>query len=126
MEIDSGKFKAFVRYMVNAAKQKRCVPYVEVENVFGLSHKQAGLYAGKLGDYCNAVGYPPLNGLIISSTDCVPSNGFDWYQQQYGKSWGEIVKDCWFRFRVTSSREKQSQDFGGIDTDIENFLRQNV
>jgi hypothetical protein len=123
MGIDRGKFKAFVRYMVNVAKQKRCAPYFEVENVFGLSHKLAGIYAGDLGDFCNAVGYPPLNGLIISSTDCVPSNGFDWYQKRYGKSWDEIVRDCWYRFHVKSSRTKQSQDFSGIDNRIEQFLR---
>ena len=122
MTVDSGKFKAFVRYMINAAKQKRCVPYYEVENIFGLSHKQAGFYAGELGNFCAATELPPLNGLIISSTECVPSNGFEWYQRQYGKPWGEIVTDCWLRFRVTSSRAKQSQDFGGIDKRIDAYL----
>lgn len=116
------KFKCFVRYMIQAAKQKRCTPYYELENSFGLSHKQGGFYAGKLGDYCIHQGMPLLNGLIISSTDCRPSEGFDWYNSQYGKSWGEIVSNCWKYFHITSSREKQTQDFGGLDDQIENFL----
>ena len=77
MPISDEKFKCFVRYMINAAKQKRCVPYFEIENVFGLSHKQAGEYAGALGDFCMFAKYPPLNGLIISSTTCIPSHGFN-------------------------------------------------
>ncbi|KAA8976585.1 hypothetical protein [Halospina sp. K52047b] len=122
MAVDGGKFKAFVRYMINAAKQKRCVPYYELENIFGLSHELAGKYAGALGDFCAQEGYPPLNGLIISSTDCIPSYGFDWYQEQYGKEWGKVVRDCWARFHVKSSRAKQTQDFGGLDKDIAAFL----
>ena len=116
------KFKVFVRYLIQVAKEKRCVPYNELENVFGLSHKQAGFYAGKLGDYCISRKIPPLNGLIVNTTDCVPSGGFDWYQKQYGKSWGEVVSDCWREFHVTSSREKQVQDFSQRDNDIEQFL----
>ena len=116
------KFKAFVRYMIQAAKQKRCVPYVELENVFGLSHDQVGRYAGTLGDYCNARKIPILNGLIISSTDCAPSEGFAWYQKTYKKSWGEIVSECWKYFHLTSSRAKQSEHFSGRDKDIESFL----
>lgn len=109
--------------MIQAAKEKRCVPYVELENVFGLAHDYAGWYAGVLGDYCLSRELPMLNGLIISSTDCVPSEGFDWYQQRYGKSWGEIVSECWQRFHVTSSREKQSQDYSGRDRDVDEFLK---
>ncbi len=48
-EFNSEKFKCFVRFMINVAKEKRCVTYKEVENIFGLSHKQAGIYAGRLG-----------------------------------------------------------------------------
>ena len=76
------KFKCIVRYMIQAAKLKRCVPYVELENTFGLNHGQVGSYAGALGDYCNRRGMPLLNGLIISSNDCTPSNGFGWHQKQ--------------------------------------------
>ena len=64
-----------------------------------------------------------LNGLIISSTDCVPSEGFDWYQQEYKRSWGEIVSECWKCFHVTSSRSKQSQDFSRRDSDVDDFLQ---
>jgi hypothetical protein len=111
--------------MIQAAKQKRCVPYVELENTIGLSHGQVGWYAGKLGDYCQASGLPLLNGLIISSTDCTPSNGFDWYQSKYQKTWGEIVSECWKAMHVTSSRAKQSEDFGGRDSDVAAFLKTN-
>jgi hypothetical protein len=109
--------------MIQAAKQKRCVPYVELENVFGLAHDYVGWYAGVLGDYCLSRELPMLNGLIISSTDCVPSDGFDWYQNEYGRSWGEIVSECWRHFHVTSTRSKQSQDFSRRDNDVANFLQ---
>ncbi len=121
-----GKFKCFVRYLVKVAKDKRCVNYYELENVFGLAHKQAGIYAGRLGDFCQYHQWPPLNGLIINTDECVPSDGFDWYQQQYGRSWGEIVSECWKRFHVPSSRPDQVQDFAQLDADIEEFLSQHL
>lgn len=67
---------------------------------------------------------PPLNGLIINTKDCVPSNGFNWYQQQYGKTWGEVVCNCWKVFHVSSSREKQVKDFRQRDNDIESLLNE--
>ncbi len=120
--ISHDKFKCFVRYMIQVAKEKRCVSYVELENVFGLAHDYVGWYAGVLGEYCLDRDLPILNGLIISSTECVPSEGFDWYQNEYGRSWGEIVSECWRYFHVTSSRAKQSQDFSKKDADIADFL----
>jgi hypothetical protein len=122
----SEKFKVFVRYLIQVAKDKRCVPYSELENIFGLSHGQVGFYAGMLGDYCFDRQLPPLNGLIINTTDCIPSRGFDWYQGQYGRSWGEVVSECWQQFHVTSSREKQVQDFSGRDSDVEAFLEEHA
>ncbi len=65
---------------------------------------------------------PALNGLIINSTNCIPSRGFNWYKNKYNKSWGKLVSDCWRKFRVTSTREKQVQDFRQRDGDIEDFL----
>ena len=123
IKFSEDKFKCFVRYMIQAAKNKRCVPYVELENVFGLAHDYVGWYAGILGDYCLDRDLPMLNGLIISSTHCVPSYGFEWYQQEYDRSWGEIVSECWKYFHVTSSRSKQSQDFSKRDLDIADFLK---
>lgn len=117
------KFKVFVRYMINAAKNKRCVPYYEIENVFGLSHAQAGIYAGTLGDYCFAREIPPLNGLIINTHDCVPSEGFDWYMEKYNQSWGEIVSECWRHFHNVSTREMQVKDFAQRDADVDEFLK---
>ncbi len=124
MSVNEDKFKCFVRYLINVAKQKRCVTYHELENIFGLSHKQVGEYAGALGDFCIFTKYPPLNGLIISTTDCIPSHGFNWYQETYNKSWGEIIQDCWKRFHVKSTREKQVQDFTGLDNEIDKFLNE--
>jgi hypothetical protein len=117
------KFKCFVRYMINAAQQKRCVPYYELENLFGLGHEQCGYYAGRLGDYCINQRLPRLNGLIVSSNDCIPSEGFDWYQREYGRSWGEVVSECWKHFHVTSTRRKQVLNFSGVDRRIDAFLR---
>jgi hypothetical protein len=116
------KFKCFVRCMIQAAKQKRCVPYYELENAFGLNHGQVGYYAGMLGDYCFHRDLPPLNGLIISTTECVPSEGFDSYQERYGRSWGKVVSACWKHFHVTTTREKQVQDFSGLDSYVDSFL----
>ena len=72
------KFKCLVRFMIQAAKDKRCVTYKEIENLFGLSHKQAGIYAGMIGDYCLSRRMPLLNALIINTKDCFPAEGYDW------------------------------------------------
>lgn len=117
------KFKCFVRYMIQAAQQKRCVPYYELENLFGLGHDQCGYYAGRLGDYCISNKLPRLNGLIISSNDCVPSKGFDWYRKECGKSWGEIISECWKHYHITSNRPKQVKNFSGLDHKIDVYLR---
>jgi hypothetical protein len=116
------KFKVFVRYLIQVAKDKRCVPYSELEHVFGLSHGQVGYYAGMLGDYCFVRKLPLFNGLIINSTNCVPSHGFDWYREKCGRSWGEVISECWKLVHVTSSHENQVQDFSGRDSDVEAFL----
>ncbi|AVW95383.1 hypothetical protein DA442_09560 [Vibrio parahaemolyticus] len=91
-EFNSEKFKCFVRFMINVAKEKRCVTYKEVENIFGLSHKQAGIYAGRLGDYCIDRELPLLNSLIINTTDCVPSEGYEWYDEHTGMHWERLLQ----------------------------------
>jgi hypothetical protein len=116
------KFKVFVRHMIQVAKEKRCVTYIELENIFGLSHAQVGYYSGALGDYCISRNLPPLNALVISSTDCVPSRGFDWYQEHYDMTWGELVSNCFQTFHVTLSAQKKVQDFSGRDADLESWL----
>ncbi|MBE4467430.1 hypothetical protein HJ014_22665 [Vibrio parahaemolyticus] len=121
-EFNSEKFKCFVRFMINVAKEKRCVTYKEIENIFGLSHKQAGIYAGTLGNYCIKRELPLLNSLIINATDCVPSEGYEWYDAHAGMHWGEVVANCWCEFHVTQDLAKQSQDFSGRDADVEDFL----
>ena len=116
------KFKVLVRFMIQIAKEKRCITYNELENVFGFSHIQAGLYAGALGHYCLSKEYPVLNSLIINSTNCEPSDGFDWYHERYNTSWGEMVSSCFRFFHVTQSAKKKAQDFGGRDSDVANWL----
>jgi len=116
------KFKCFVRYLIRVAKDKRCVTYKEIENIFGLSHKQAGIYAGLLGDYCLSKNLPLLNGLIINATNCIPSEGYDWYEEHAQMTWGEVIARCWKRFHVTQEHVKQSQDFSGRDIDVQRFL----
>ena len=116
------RFKCFVRFLINVAKDKRCVTYKELENIFGLSHQQVGIYAGTLGDYCVTRNLPLLNGLVINATDCIPSEGYEWYQQQSNMSWGEVIASCWKEFHVTQGHAKQSQDFSKRDVDVEDFL----
>ena len=116
------KFKVFVRFMIQVAKEKRCVTYNEIENIFGFSHNQAGLYAGALGHYCLSNEYPALNSLIINSTNCEPSHGFDWYHEQYEISWGEMISSCFRFYHVTQTAGKKAQDFGGRDSDVCNWL----
>jgi len=122
VKFSNDKFKSFVRYIIQAAENKRCVPYYEIENIYGLNHGQVGYYAGVLGNYCIENKLPLLNGLIISSTDCIPSEGFDWFQKQMGKHWGQIIHECWKKYHVTSSREKQCKNYGGLDTKLDTFL----
>jgi hypothetical protein len=122
IKIDDGKFKAFVRYMVKVAEEKRCVPYYELENVFGLNHKYVGGYAGTLGDFCEDQEWPLLNALIISTTECVPSEGFDQYMEGTDMDWGEHVQDCWKTFHVTSTRAKQVKNFSRLDSRVTDFF----
>jgi len=121
LNFSTDKFKCFIRYMILAARNKRCVTYSELENSCGLSHKQAGVYAGQLGEYCFAMKLPLLNGLIIGSTNCCPSRGFNQYKRRSGKQWEQIVIDCWKHFHITSSRIKQVRDFSRLDNSIEEF-----
>ena len=116
------KFKCFVRYLISVAKDKRCTTYKEIENIFGLSHRQAGWYAGMLGNYCIDRKIPLLNALIINATDCIPSEGYEWYEKQSGMTWGQVIAACWREYHVTQAHAKQSQDYSGRDADVEIFL----
>lgn len=116
-DVDSSKFKTFVRYLMQVAKSKRCATYQELQIVFGLGRGQIGTYAGTLGDLCIDWKWPRLNGLIIKQTDCVPSNGFDYYRKECGKTWGEVISECWKKFHGAVPK-----DFTGLDRDIQNFL----
>lgn len=73
MAFDHGKFKSIYRYLVQAAMEMRCVPYIELQNVFGVSRKDIGHYAGRVGDYCLDNNLPLLNALIVTTSTYLPN-----------------------------------------------------
>lgn len=124
LSINNEKFKCFVRYIINAARHKRCVTYHELQNIFGLNRKQVGEYAGALGDFCLDNNYPLLNGLIVNTTTCTPSHGFNWYQKKYNRLWGEIISECWRKFHVKSTQFQKRKGFSELSPDLEAFLQE--
>jgi len=121
---DAAKFKALYRYVVRAAMDKRCVPYIELQDVFAISRAQIGYYAGQIGYYCLEDNEPLLNALIITVTTCAPSHGFDWFAEQRDKDWGALVQECWKRFHVATARKAEAQNFAGVEPSLDTFLRQ--
>lgn len=108
-------FANILRYLIFAAQNKRVVPYHELENVFGLSHNMAGFYAGAVGDFCLENDWPLLNSLVINTTSCMPSEGFDGYLKQASCStWGDCLARCWQEFHLPTSREHQVTNFSGL------------
>ena len=104
-----------LRYLIHAAQQKRLVPYHELENLFGLSHNMAGFYSGKVGDFCLEQEWPMLNALVINTTHCIPSHGFDYYLKKYDcDNWGEALSHCFKYFHQKSSRAQQVQHYSGL------------
>jgi hypothetical protein len=110
----SDVFSNILRYLIMAAQNKRFVPYNELENVFGLSHNMAGFYAGKVGDFCLDYEWPLLNALIISTTECRPSHGFDDYLVGVYNNWGDCISDCFKTFHLSTSRAHQVKNFSGL------------
>ena len=114
-KFDHAVFPSVLRYLILAAQNKRVVPYNELEAVFGFSHNMAGYYAGMVGEFCLAQEWPLLNSLVVNTTYCVPSSGFDSFQERSAvDSWGECLAACWKHFHVSSSRQKQVQNFTGL------------
>jgi hypothetical protein len=107
-------FSNVLRYLILAAQAKRVVPYNELENAFGLSHNMAGFYAGVVGDFCRDKKMPLLNSLVVNTTSCTPSEGFDAYLDDSQKNWGECLAHCWKYFHLTTSREHQVKNFSGL------------
>lgn len=103
-----------VRMLVKAAQDKRLVPYYEVENAFGLAHHTMAYYAGEVGHFCKEHDLPLLNSLLISSTFCRPSDGFDSYPEN-GKSWEACMIECFKTYHITTSREMQTRNFKGFN-----------
>jgi hypothetical protein len=109
-------FSNILRYLILAAQTKRVVPYNELENAFGLSHNMAGFYAGTVGNFCGDNGWPLLNALVVNTTTCMPSEGFDAYLEDSDLSWGDCLAQCWKHFHLTTSRELQVRNFSGLTT----------
>lgn len=121
MQLDKEKFNCLYRYLVLAAQNKRVVMYHELESVFRLSHKLVGLYAGAIGDFCLAEELPLLNALIVSATDCRPSDGFDSYLHRSGlDSWGDCLASCWKEYHITTTQEQKRGNYQGITELIDN------
>jgi len=116
-------FANILRYLVKAAQDKRVVPYYELENLFGLSHNMAGFYAGKIGDFCLHCEWPLLNSLIVNTTTCTPSGGFDGYLEVSGMTWGDCLAQCWKQFHLTTSRQHQVENFTGLTTKARDWAK---
>ena len=110
-------FSSILRYLILAAQEKRVVPYNELENAFGLSHNMAGFYAGIVGNFCHDNKLPLLNSLVINTTACKPSEGFDAYLADSKMTWGDCLAQCWKHFHLTTSRVHQVKNFSGL-TDL--------
>lgn len=111
-------FANILRYLIHAAQNKRVVPYYELENLFGLSHNMAGYYAGQVGDFCLDHDWPLLNAMVVNTTTCMPSEGFDLYlqrkQERTDTDWGMCLARCWKEFHLPTSREHQVRNFSGL------------
>ena len=127
--------KTFVhifRYMITAAQEKRAVTYHELEKIFALGHNMVGLYAGMIGNYCLDNDLPMLNALIINSTLCKPSGGFDDYVTVYNEkydleddeasSWGDLMAECWSHYHTKQTKAQQFGSFTDLNEDIKQWL----
>ncbi len=114
------KFICFVRYMIKAAREKRCVPYSELMNITGLSRKQIGVFSAKLAVFCDYNKWPFLNSLIINLSSSEPSGGFDDFMKKYSTDidWRTEHIKCWKRFHVPEAQGRGNQFFSGLDAKI--------
>ena len=110
-----------LRYLIQAAQQKRVVPYHELENIFGLSHNMAGYYTGQVGEFCQDQGWPLLNALVINTTHCKPSAGFEPFLNSDGNEWGECLANCWREFHLPTTRELQVRNFSGLNKMVQEW-----
>jgi hypothetical protein len=106
-------FANILRYLILAAQNKRVVPYNELENAFGLGHNMAGYYAGRVGAFCQEHDWPLLNALVVNTTTCMPSDGFNTFLEE-DMSWGDCLASCWKAFHLTTTREHQVRNFTGL------------
>ena len=122
-ELNPEVFNVFFRYMINAAKHKRFIPYHELENIFGLSHNTVGFYAGALGQFCHENQYPLLNSLIVNAATPKPAHGYSEWMENAGLDvdWTDEAFKCFKRFHVTSDREQQSRHFSGMNNVVRDW-----
>ena len=103
-----------LRYLIKAAQDKRLVTYQEIENIFGLSHNIMAFYAGEVGYFCQDHELPLLNSLLISSTFCRPSEGWDSFPED-NTTWEDHLIHCFQFYHITTSREMQTRNFKGLN-----------
>ncbi len=117
------KVKILCAYLVKAAIDKRCVPYIEAQSVLGVTRAQIGWYAGTIGDYCLERGLPLLNALLIQTQTCQPNeDGFGFYRDERGEDWGTLVSKCWTYFAEPGMRRAAGDHFTGLSKDFDSFF----
>lgn len=121
-ELDPDKFDMLVRFMIVAAEKKRLVEYGEINKVFGISLEDIRDYAGFLGDFCGANGYPCLNSLIINTTNGMPGDDFFTWAEDAKDNWGEYVPGCFSCFHLPVDNKVRFRNTSGISQYVEAFL----
>jgi len=108
--------------MIIAAEKKRFVEYNELNKVFGISLEDLRDYAGFLGDFCKANGYPYLNSLIINTTNGMPGDDFFTWDKDKKDNWCGYVAECFSHFHLPVDKSVRFRNTSGINNKIETFL----
>ncbi|WP_340614268.1 hypothetical protein [Xenorhabdus thailandensis] len=118
--VDPNILNIFLRYMINAARNKKLVTYYELQCIFGFSRKTVGKYAGCLGHFCYENKYPLLNSLIVNIDNPKPSYGYDEWMSQAGVevNWDDEAFNCFKYYHVTSTNAKYFKHFTGMKKEV--------
>ena len=73
-----------------------------------------------------------LNALIINSSECMPSNGFDEYLKDYNETyelkgdderdWGELVAECWAHYHIKQNKKQQFGAYTDLKEEVGEWL----
>lgn len=118
--VDPKILNIFLRYMINAARHKRLIPYYELQGIFGLDRGTVGKYAGCLGHFCYDNNYPLLNSLIVNADNPKPSYGYDEWMLEAGVeiNWEEEMFKCFKHYHVTSTNAKHFENLTGMTKEV--------